>query len=325
MLRLSVQKLVLDRTSAQRITDVSVVQSLWSGYGRIMRVKLAGANFGSVIVKHIAPPTESDHPRGWNTDVSHRRKLDSYAVESHWYQHWAVRCGQGARVPRCHAAEHCGDETVLVLEDLDASGFSGRRSSLHRDGVLQGLAWLANFHATFMGQSPDGLWPIGTYWHLATRPDEWATMPDGSLKDAATAIDAKLNACPHQTVVHGDAKVANFCFDNKSASIAAVDFQYVGGGVGVKDVAYFLGSCLSDEECESQQDTLLDFYFEKLRDALIRHPSEQPLASIEEQWRELYAWAWADFTRFMLGWCPGHAKLNRYSQHVTESVLRQLR
>lgn len=326
----SVESLILDCTGADRVVDVSVVQTLWSGYGRILRVQLArtdaasGVDTESVIVKHVAPPTKANHPRGWNSSVSHQRKLDSYTVESHWYEHWPARCHDGARVPRCYASENQAGDTVLVLEDLDASGFSVRRSSLDRNGVFQGLAWLANFHATFMGQSPDGLWPIGTYWHLATRPDEWAAMPDGPLKDAAAAIDAKLNACPYQTIVHGDAKVANFCFAADSASIAAVDFQYVGGGVGVKDVAYFLGSCLNEDDCESQQDVLLDFYFRTLRDALIRHPNDAPFASIEEQWRELYRWAWADFTRFMLGWCPGHAKLNRYSQQVTESVLKGL-
>jgi len=31
--------------------------------------------------------------------------------------------------------------------------------------------------------------------------------------------------------------------------VALVDFQYVGGGVGVKGVAYFVGSCLLPREC----------------------------------------------------------------------------
>ena len=29
-----------------------------------------------------------------------------------------------------------------------------------------------HFHASFLNEAPDGLWPVGTYWHLETRPDE---------------------------------------------------------------------------------------------------------------------------------------------------------
>lgn len=70
-----------------------------------------------------------------------------------------------------------------------------------------------------------------------TRPDELSAMKPSHLKGAAEAIDSKLNQCKFQTIVHGDAKVANFCFTPDSKSIAAVDFQYVGSGCGMKDVA----------------------------------------------------------------------------------------
>jgi len=46
-------------------------------------------------------------------------------------------------------------------------------------------AWLANFHAAFMGEQPAELWTIGTYWHLATRPDEFDALDDSPLKAAA--------------------------------------------------------------------------------------------------------------------------------------------
>jgi Ser/Thr protein kinase RdoA (MazF antagonist) len=63
----------------------------------------------------------------------------------------------------------------------------------------------------------------------------------------AAVIDQVLNNCSYQTIVHGDAKLANFCF-SKEGAVSAVDFQYVGGGCGMKDVAYFLGSCLTGKE-----------------------------------------------------------------------------
>jgi hypothetical protein len=70
-------------------------------------------------------------------------------------------------------------EIVLVLEDLDAAGFPGRRTAADETRMRACLHWLAHFHATFIGEPPEGLWPTGTYWHLATRPDELEalTMP----------------------------------------------------------------------------------------------------------------------------------------------------
>ena len=54
------------------------------------------------------------------------------------------------------------------------------------------LSWLAHFHATFMGKNPEGLWKIGTYWHLDTRPDELEALEDLSLKKAAPLIEIIL-------------------------------------------------------------------------------------------------------------------------------------
>lgn len=33
------------------------------------------------------------------------------------------------------------------------------------------------------------LWPIGTYWHLQTRPDEWKVMSEGEMKSYAKEMD----------------------------------------------------------------------------------------------------------------------------------------
>ncbi len=103
---------------------------------------------------------------------------------------------------------------------------------------------------------------------LETRPDELRALKDIRLKNAAKNIDTKLNNCRFKTFVHGDAKLANFCFSEEKSSVAAVDFQYVGGGCGMKYVAYFIDSCLYDEECEALEKEILDFYFEELEKAL---------------------------------------------------------
>jgi len=83
----------------------------------------------------------------------------------------------------------------------------------------------------------------------------------------AQNIDHRLNSAKFQTLVHGDAKLANFCFGEKG-EIAAVDFQYVGKGCGMKDVAYLISSCFDDRTCEKYEKELLSCYFEHLEGAL---------------------------------------------------------
>jgi len=318
----SLQSMVMQATGASHIERDGVIQSLWSGYGEIVRVKLEGAAIEHAVLKHVSPPSEVNHPRGWHSDLSHTRKLNSYAVEMHWYKTWSQRCKQVCRVPECYAADTIDGESVMLLEDLDAAGFSLRKEHPNTSDIHLYLQWLAHFHATFLNEQPTGLWPVGTYWHLATRPDELAAMRDKQLQQAAPAIDKMLNQCQFQTFVHGDAKVANFCFSNDGKAVAAVDFQYVGGGCGIKDVAYFLGSCLSDEQCSRQQDDLLDVYFKALNMALSKMGKNIDTHALEDEWRNLYAVAWTDFYRFLQGWMPNHWKIHTYTRRLAEETLK---
>jgi aminoglycoside phosphotransferase (APT) family kinase protein len=162
----------------------------------------------------------------------------------------------------------------------------------------------------------------GTYWHLATRPDEFEKIEHAALKAKAHLIDKALNDCKFKTIVHGDAKLANFCFSKNGKAVGVVDFQYVGGGCGMKDVAYFLESCLSSEELERYQNDVLDFYFEILEDAT--NKNQINFKSLEAEWRKMYPIACADFTRFLMGWMPGHQKINDYQLALLEEVVANL-
>lgn len=301
-----------------------VLQTLWSGYGKIVRVHTSSLKSPSIILKHVVFPERTEHPRGWNTKHSHLRKLRSYQVESQWYTEWNQRTNRFCRTPKCYAILKHEDEHLFVLEDLDASGFNLRPSELSFEELKLCLKWLAYFHAEFIQCTPNQLWEVGTYWHLRTRPDELEAICDTELKNAAADIDRQLNACRYQTLVHGDAKVANFCFAPDARAVAAVDFQYVGGGCGIKDVIYLLGSCLDEEECERLEEDVLSFYFSELREAFHLLNKDVDAEAIEEEWRSMYAWAWADFYRFLVGWMPSHYKVNAYSRRWTQVVLHQL-
>ena len=322
------EQVVLSATGASGMRVEEVIQELWSGYGAIVRIRLEGKDGGpsTVVAKHVRMPggESGSHPRGWNTDASHARKVRSYEVETAFYREWSERCGNACRVPRLLGFGEEGAEVLLVMEDLDASGFSGRRQNVTWEELKACLGWLANFHATFLGVEPAGLWETGTYWHLGTRSEELEALDDAALKASAAAIDKKLSGARFQTLVHGDAKIANFCFSESSGEVAAVDFQYVGGGCGMKDVAYFAGSCLDEAACEEREEEILGVYFGALRGALNELQPAADQDALEAEWRELYPMAWTDFHRFLKGWSPGHWKINSYSERVAREVVEEL-
>lgn len=216
------------------------------------------------------------------------------------------------------------NEWLIVMEDLNLLGFSNIVKNPNEMHIETTLKWLANFHAKFLNIKSDLLWETGTYWHLETRPDELEILEDKKLKQYAKAIDEELKNTKYQTFVHGDAKLANFCYNKDASSCAAVDFQYVGHGCGMKDVILFISSAISFEECFSKEEWFLDIYFKALEKALeIYHPKIDA-KEVEEQWRALFCLAWADFQRFLKGWSPNHFKINSYSESQTLKAIKYL-
>ncbi|MCP4884300.1 MAG: phosphotransferase [Flavobacteriales bacterium] len=310
------RSIILQTTGASSLFEKETIQDLWSGYGKIMRVGLENASVDSVVIKHVQMPVYKNHPRGWNTDIGHQRKVKSYKVETAWYDKYSKN--SSARLPKCLAIETKDEEVLMVLEDLDETGYPLRKSVVSWEEIDACLAWLSKFHASYLGETPEGLWEVGTYWHLDTRPQELTVLDDQRLREAAPIIDEKLNACKYKTFVHGDAKLANFCF-SEDGQVSGLDFQYVGGGCGMKDVAYFIGSCLNESECERLEANILDTYFEHLQSEMTERNE-----ALEIEWRSLYRLAWADFHRFLKGWSPGHWKINSYSERVTVEVINNL-
>lgn len=310
---------VMRLIGATKVSRQEIIQSLWSGYGVIARIKTDSQQYPLLIIKNIKPPKRQSHPRGWQGEASNNRKLHSYQVEANWYQHYSQRCGEVSRLPTFVFNHQDEGAQFIVMTDLDEE-FPDRYQSLPIDYAMLCLRWLARLHAQFIGNDGEGLWPQGCYWHLGTRQDEFAAMRNGPLKESAQAIDAALQGCHFKTLVHGDAKVANFCFDSVTPSVAAVDFQYVGVGCGMKDVAYFMGSCLTADQCAQHESELLQDYFLEMGQYL----PESVMKPLEREWREMYPIAWADFHRFLQGWMPAHSKIDYYMEQQTQLALDKI-
>lgn len=306
-----------------------LLQSLWSEYGEIARYD--SPKLGkSVIVKHVSPPSKVHHPRGWHSDVGHQRKVRSYQVEAEFYQFFAGCCDETCYVPQfiglIKEPNH-PEQLTLIMEDLKSSGFDLVYTRATDTQIKSVLSWLAHFHARFINIDTSTLWPVGCYWYLATRQAEFDAMPQGMLKNNARRIDEALNNARFQTLLHGDAKLANFCF-SAGEKVAGVDFQYVGRGIGVKDVMYFLGSCLSAPVLFEKHDSYVDYYFAQFSAAILSAPTDKAnlhwVDEIEQEWRALIPFAWADFHRFLLGWSPEHVKINEFMQGQTARALNNV-
>ena len=139
------QDLVLQACGASSLRVGANIQTLWSGYGKIIRLHLEGCERPSVVVKHVKFPEEAEHPGGWNTDRSHGRKVTSYQVETHWYQNYSTN--QSCRTPACLAACSHGDEMLIILEDLDAAGYDQRRydHKKHFVGAEKGILFCLQY------------------------------------------------------------------------------------------------------------------------------------------------------------------------------------
>lgn len=298
--------IVINKTKANKFIGLELIQNLWSDYGQLYRCYLDNS---SVILKLINADNRLTYDQDQDSNLGHLRKKTSYKVEAYWYQKYNTPIN-GALRPKLIASGLYQNYQYLILEDLKNMGFHPKLSPSQNE-IQNCLSWLAHFHSFFLGHEGRGLWPIGTYWHLDTRPQELNAMKDLELKKAAPLIDSKLNKAKFKTLVHGDSKLANFLFSLDTA--AAVDFQYIGGGVGIKDVAYFLSSVYKEDDLNKFASNDLDFYFKQLNNP-----------EVENEWRELYPFAWCDFYRFLQGWSPTHAKINSYIKKMKERVLKCL-
>ena len=92
----------------------------------------------------------------------------------------------------------------------------------------------------------------------------------------------------------------------------------------MKDVAYFLGSCLSESTCDRHEGTLLQAYFDALSEALAEFHPELDSDSVTSEWSGLYAIAWTDFYRFLAGWMPDHPKVHAYTRKLAKQALQSL-
>jgi hypothetical protein len=82
-----------------------------------------------------------------------------------------------------------------------------------------------------------------------------------TLREACGAIEKwQLTGPEPFSVIHGDYRLDNLLFDQTSGEVTAVDWQTAAVGPPLRDVAYFLGTCLHSEDRRANERELVGEY-----------------------------------------------------------------
>jgi len=188
----------------------------------------------------------------------------------------------------------------LLLKDFSETEGWRQVVQLNLDEMKATLRALAKFHAFFWNGLPrnqkliSSLWPVGSYLDQAKQPlikveDVSATFRrvvsefvgtetlTGDLKDYgailakhAERLDREVHGGDKQTVIHGDAKSANFFYRRNSSGdieVGVIDFQWTGLGLCATDLAYAIWACPQADVLDKEEE-LVETYYQYLIEEL---------------------------------------------------------
>jgi aminoglycoside/choline kinase family phosphotransferase len=209
-----------------------------------------------------------------------------YQREVSFYQHLASSIT--TRTPRCYYAERDeGDNFLLLLEDLAPAAVIDQFEGVSLGTARAGLAALAALHGPTHARDElhEAPWLRGVSDEL--RPLYAAVVPTlfdqfveryghrlhDDLRDTILALKERLAlftdyVSAHPCVTHGDFRTDNLLIDacGGTVALAVVDWQTVGVASPLLDVAYFLTTSLTSEDCARHEFELLDYYLGRLSD-----------------------------------------------------------
>jgi Phosphotransferase enzyme family len=258
-------------------TEVKVGETSRIGDGLVgMNIRLELASDGSVPSSLIAKLPSPD-PTSRATGIA----LRNYEREVCFYLQIAPTVD--IRVPRCYHAEWHADsgDFVLLMEDLSpaqqGNQLVGCDATQARTAVLE----LAKLHGPRWGDPTlDDI-----EWLSRRTPEDsqqlamlWAMFLPGFMNIFGKYLDTEAvellqrfgpkiagwvdDRDSPNCVTHGDYRLDNLMFAGPrgGATIAVVDWQTPGHGLGITDVSYFLGAGVLPDERRQIERTLVDEY-----------------------------------------------------------------
>lgn len=323
--------------------------TLWAGYGAIkcLTVRTASDTI-KLICKEVNPPKE--------TGVAHERKVTSYLVEIELYKMGALMKAAGVAIADIYHLESAPTgRATLLMSDLRVLYPIAGDSGLDWPKTLAAVDWLAKFHAFHFERAEslidNNLWPEGCYWRLDTRQKEYDDIGREwqRVKNAAVVVADLLKigthsstngyCYPYKTLVHGDYKSPNLQFAritnaNRDDTMhqeyvcAAVDFQYCGGGYGVRDVLQLIvSSCYmpypyNHQRAVALETAILEHYYARLLCYLEHYGRVTDVKYTYNILTKHYELCMVDYVRFMAGW--GMWGNTEYAEWRTKEILSKL-
>ncbi|TXC85133.1 phosphotransferase [Luteibaculum oceani] len=292
------KQFVIEKFGDQALATLERRKTLWADYGCLYALQGQGKK---LVLKHYQWP-EEDSIQDEAQRFAVARKRSSFRNELIWYRDMPM--AQQAGIPLAYGFEENNREIIIVLDDLESMGFVCNPQPLRSHHVKACLEFLVDFHIRNLNVNEAHK---GGYWHLETRPFEFDKMEGGFFKDNAQTWDQTIKNAQFKTIIHGDAKPANYALNNDN-NVIAYDFQYWGQGIGTQDLVCYLYSI-----CENQKDwtSYTNLYFDLLQQQMEFFEVEGGKEIVKE-WKAMVEVCKNDYQRFLLGWNPDHYKVSRY-------------
>ena len=210
------------------------------------------------------------------------------------------------RTPRCWVVRFDADaeDFVLILEDLAGSEQGDQFEGCGPDELTLALAQAVGLHAPRWGdpalpgtstfrsdESVDRAELLRQYYGSTVEGclDRLGPRLTAEEVDLIRAFERYVRRWAEgpgtpKTIVHGDFRPDNFLFGRAAGAppLAVVDWQTIGIGTGVTDVAYLIGGALSPEVRRENERDLVEEYRAQLNAAGVDY-------SADDCWRD-YRW-----------------------------------
>lgn len=203
-----------------------------------------------------------------------------YEREVRFYRELARRIP--VRVPRCYGTvmDVAADDYLILLEDLgglpmgdDATGctlaqaeiairtIAGMHAAWWGSADLAKLDWVPMSNAP-VHQVAEPAYQQSLLPFLKSFGDHLSPAMRETTEKMQTHVIDLLNALavPPTTLAHGDYRLDNLFFEDRS--VAAIDWQIAYRGKGAFDVAYFLSGCLDPELRRNEETRLVRLWHE---------------------------------------------------------------
>ncbi len=208
------------------------------------------------------------------------RFKENFIREVKFYEELAA--GKDIPVPKCYYLDLIPEtgESILLLEDLSHLRAASFINGCTEEETEKGVVGLAKIHASWWGKPK--LLDLDWFFSFNDMKYEefWALYPERLnsilpnfpvpksyfkvgefIGNKMAEIVTQLEGPPF-TCIHRDPHVDNFLFgvENSEEPVVAVDWQFVGRGKGVSDIAYFLISSVPSEIRRKSEKAFLEKY-----------------------------------------------------------------